>query len=327
MAKISLHPYVISIRRKRSKTDEDITNLFGTKIALVDIIKDALLQYGKKPFLQKKSKKALKFENILETTKVGDVNIIQSLIYYGEYGIIRKIMDTKTGKIDKNLIDPDKTPVFDLTFTYFQDDLIKTKAYLISQTYSGKGYKTILTDLIKSELNAKFDVDVIIEINPLVSHNLVDIMKKEDRIIEIGFVSHDVTKDNASKILSNNDSEIDIDNLRDVNLLLSSSKNKSLVPYEKIDEITSSLKKMVLNSKQTAFYEITKSVMNEIKVKVATPLNDFTVSINSSDLIFKESYSLDDDIVIGSDGRIAHTYIFNKAKKYATSIADRYRNP
>ena len=162
MAKISLHPYVISIRRKRSKTDEDITNLFGTKTALVDIIKDALLQYGKKPFLQKKSKKALKFENILETTKVGDVNIIQSLIYYGEYGIIRKIMDTNTGKIDENLIDPDKTPVFDLTFTYFQDDLIKTKAYLISQTYSGKGYKTILTDLIKSELNAKFDVDVII---------------------------------------------------------------------------------------------------------------------------------------------------------------------
>lgn len=327
MSKISLHPYVISIRKKRSKTDEDINNLFGTNTALMDIIEDALLKYNKKPFLQAKSKKALKFENIPKMTKVGDINIIQSLVYYGEYGIIRKIMDTNTGEIDENLIDPEKTPVFDLTFTYFQDDLIKTKAYLISQTFSGSGYKTILTDLIRLELNEKFKFDVVIEINPLVSHDLVDIMKEEDRIIEIGFVSHDVTKDNASKIFSNNDSEIEIDNLRDVNLSLSSSKNKSLVPYDKIREVTSSLKIMVLNSKQTAFYEITKSVMNEVKVKVATPLNDFTVSINSSDLKFKESYSLDDDIVIGSDGRIAHDYIINEAKRYASSVADRYRNP
>ena len=327
MSKISLHPYVISIRKKRSKIDEDVNNLFGTNTALVDIIKDVLLKYSKKPFLQEKSKKALKFENIPKITKIEDVNIIQSLVYYGEYGIIRKIMDTKTGEIDENLIDPEKTPVFDLIYTYFQDDLIKTKAYLISQTYSGNGYKTILTDLIRLELNAKFNSDVVVDINPLVSHDLVDIMKKEDRIIEIGFISHDVTKDDASKILSDNDHEIEIDNLRDVNLSLSSSKNKSLIPYDKIEEVTSNLKKMVLNSKQTAFYEITNSVANEIKVKVATPLNDFTVSINSNNLKFKESYSLDDDIVIGSDGRIAHDYIINEAKKYATSVADRYRNP
>lgn len=370
MSKISLSPYTIKIRQKRSKENEDISNLFGTGISLIDIVKDALNKYNKKPFLEDNTKKALKFEklpklkreevtenantenqdevigtvdanNKEESVKenvflekviseelgaeIGELTIIQSLVYYGEYGIIRSIMDTSTGDIDAESIDSEKTPVFDLTFTYFQDDLIKRRGYLIAQTYSGKGYKTIFAHLLKEELSEQFEVDVVVEIKPLMCHQLADIVQREDRVTDIIFVSQDVSRDNADNVLPDGNYEIDIDNLKNFNLSLSASKNKSLVPYDMLEKVASSLKKAFLNSKETRFYEITNSELKQIKVKISTPKKDFTVGISSNDLDFRESYTFDDENVIKSDGRIAHRYIANEAKDYSVSVASRYR--
>lgn len=348
MSKISLSPYVITIRGKKAKENEDIDNLFGTNTSLNDIIKKALEKYNKKPFLESVSKKALKFERIPKIKQekdeineesvvmeeviaeevgaiVGELNILQSLVYYGEYGIIRSIMNTSTGDIDIDSIDPEKTPVFDLTFTYFQDKLIKRKAYLLAQTYSGNGYKTILTHLIKAELSEQFEVDIIVEIKPLMCHDLINLVQREDRVTDIIFVSQDVSRDNADKILSDGNHEIDIENLKNYNLSLSASKNRSLVPYDKIGKVTSFLKTAVSNSRNTPFYEITNSELKEIKVKITTPKKEFTVGIDSNNLDFRESYTFNDEDVIKSNGRIAHRYIANEAKEYAISIARRYR--
>ncbi|WP_342305738.1 hypothetical protein [Methanolobus sp. ZRKC5] len=357
MSKISLSPYIIKIRQKYSAEDEDISDLFGTGTSLIDIIKDSLIKYSKKPFLEDTSKKALKFESLpklkQEDTEeldaeneedaikskvflekiiaeelggeIGELTIIQSLVYYGEYGIIRSIMDTKTGAIDAESIDSEKTPVFDMTFTYFQDQLIRNKGYLIAQTYSGKGYKTILTHLIKSELNELSDEDIIVEIKPLMCHQLADIVQREDRITDIIFVSQDVSRDEAEKALPDGNYEIDIDNLKNFNLSLSASKNKSLVPYDKLEKVTSSLKKAFSNTRDTPFYEITNSELKQIKVKISTHKKEFTVGITYENLDFRESYAFEDDDVINSNGRIAHRYIANKAKEYSVSIASRYR--
>ncbi|SFM68239.1 hypothetical protein [Methanolobus profundi] len=342
MSKVNLHPYSITIREKRSKEDQDINNLFGTNKSLIDVISNAISTYNKKPFLQKSSKKALKFEKSPKVTKDKEMDILQSLVYYGEYGIIRKIMDTNTGEIDEKSIDREKTPVFDLTFTYFQDKLIENKAYLIAQTYSRNGYKTILSEMLKKELNEMLkkelgdenEINAIISVNPLVSKELIDIMNHGDRITEIEFISHDVSKDNASKILSttddgvnlNNNELIEIDNLNSVNLSITSSKNESLVPYAKVKELTTFLKKMILNSKDTVFYEVTNSEMNGVKVTVTTPLREFIVKIDSDDLKFRESYPLMDKDVIKKDGTIAHNYVMSEAREYAASVARKYRS-
>ncbi|ETA68241.1 hypothetical protein MettiDRAFT_1695 [Methanolobus tindarius DSM 2278] len=340
MSKVNLHPYSITIREKRSKEDQNINNLFGTNKSLFDLISNAISTYNRKPFLEKSSKKALKFEKSPLITKDEEMDILQSLVYYGEYGIIRKIMDTNTGEIDEKSIDREKTPVFDLTFSYFQDKLIENKAYLIAQTYSRNGYKTILTEMLKKELNemliqeldSESGVDATISINPLVSRELVDIMTHGDRITEIELISHDISKDNASKILSttgndttNNHELIKIDDLNSVNLSITSSKNGSLVPYSKVKELTTSLKQMILNSKDTVFYEVTNSEMKGVKVTVTTPLREFIVKIDSDDLKFRESYPLKDDDVIKKDGSIAHNYVMSEAREYAASVARKYR--
>ena len=124
MAKINLSPYTIRIKQKYSKEDEDISDLFGTKISLYDVISNISLKFKQKPYKQSENQKALKFENKIKTNSNNRVKILQDIIFYGEYGRILKLMDTDTGIMDKNPIDPNKSPVLDFTFTYFEDSLI-----------------------------------------------------------------------------------------------------------------------------------------------------------------------------------------------------------
>lgn len=350
MAKINLSPYTIKIREQRTDKLEDINALFGTKISLFDIINDIVCKYEQKPFTQSDNQKALKFKNKdkLETylesasekaEKVPDahdggntqtderVNFIQDIIYYGEYGILMNIMDVNTGVMQEDNIDPDKSAVLDLTFTYFQDSLINTQSYIIAQTYSNRGYKTIFNNLLRDEIKSRFAKDAIVEIKPILSSQIIDLIKKGGRIIDITFISHDVSKDSADHLLSDSPNKgLIIGNAKTFSVTLSSSKNKSLADPAKIIEFTESLKNMLMNSAEVPFYEMTECKLNEIKLKIATKNKDFMIGISVDDLEFKEVLPLDNDDVILANGAIAHNYIFKQAKDYANSIAERYRD-
>lgn len=350
MAKINLSPYTIKIREQRTNKLEDINALFGTKISLFNIINDIVCKYEQKPFTQSENQKALKFKNkdklktksesaAEKSEKVSDahevgttqtderVNFIQDIIYYGEYGILMNIMDVKTGDMQVDNIDPDKSAVLDLTFTYFQDHLINTQSYLIAQTYSNRGYKTIFNNLLRNEIKSIFDKNVIVEIKPILSSQIIDLIKKDGRIIDITFISHDVSKDSADHLLSDSPNKgLTIGNTKTLSVSLTSSKNQSLINPSKIFDYTEWFKQMLLNSAESPFYEMTECNLNEIKLKIATKNKDFIIGISMDDLEFKEVLPLDNDDVILANGAIAHNYIFKEAKDYANSIAERYRD-
>ncbi|MDD2340768.1 MAG: hypothetical protein PHG79_11135 [Methanosarcina sp.] len=329
MAKINLTPYVIKVRRKRCSVDENLKDLFGTSISLFDIIQEITVNYQKKPFKMPESKKALKFEDKIKTSEENQVKILQNILYYGEYGILRKVMDTNTGVIDPKLIEADKSPVFDLTFTYFQDELILNQSYIIAQSYSNKGYKTVFKSLLESEIKIKFGEDITVEINSILSSGLANLIRKGGRIVDITFTAHKVSKDSTDILLDeNSNNHIMVENAGSFSISLSSSRNKSLISasLDKAREFEDSLKKVVLNAKESPFFEVTKSELSEIKVKISTENKDFTVNISAEDSEFKEVLPFDDEDVILNNGTIAHNYILNEAKDYALSISERYRS-
>lgn len=326
MAKINLSPYTIRIKRKYSAKDEDISDLFGTKISLYDVISNISLKFKQRPYKQSKNQKALKFENKIKTNSNNRVKILQDIIFYGEYGRILKLMDTDTGIMDKNQIDPNKSPVLDFTITYFEDSLIKTQSYIIAQTYSNNGYKTIFHNLLKEEINDRFGIDSTVEINPIISSEIIDLIKRGGRIFDITLISHDISKDSTDHLLSDSSKNcLIIGNTNEISFSLSSSRGANLINIDKIEDFVDSLKKMILNSAETPFYEITKSRLDEIKIKIKTKNKEHTVGISSDDLEFKEIRPLDDEDVILKNGTIAINYILKEARDYSTEIVDMYK--
>lgn len=326
MAKINLSPYVVKIRQKNNKQNEDVSNLFGTNVSLFDVMKEITSTYSIKPFRQSKSQKALRFEGNVKFNTFNRIQIIQDILYYGEYGILMKLMDTNTGLLDDDPIDPDKSPVLDFTFTYFQDSLIKSQSYLIVQTYSNRGYKTVLNDMLRGELSTRFNKDVIVETNPILGSDIVDLVKRGGRIFDITFISHDVSKDSTDHLLVDSSNQgLDINNTKKFSVSVTSSKGSSLVLPSQVESLAESLKKMVLNSAEAPFYEMTNNKLDEVKIKIATHNKDFTVVIDENELEFREILPLNDEDVILDDGTIANTYILNEAKKYSIEISNMYR--
>lgn len=325
MAKINLSPYTIEIRQKRNKENEDLFNLFGTGTSLFDVVKEIIDKYKQTPFKQSKNQKTLKFDDKVKFNNLSRIQLVQDTLYYGEYGVLMRLMDTNTGLMDSNPIDPDKSPVLEFAFTYFQDSLIKKHGYFILQTYSNKGYKTVLNRLLENELNAKFNKDVIIEMNPIISSDIIDLVKKGGRIFDITFISHDVSKDSTNDLLKDSSNQgLNIGHTKQFSMSITSSKGSNLVLPNQIEQFTEYLKKMILNSAEIPFYEMTKSRLDEIKIKIATINKDYTITIDENELEFKEIRPLDDTDVILENGAIASIYILNESMKYASEISKMY---
>jgi|GEM_PF-5689467 len=329
MPKITLSPYIIKIRQKNSQDFEDLENLFGTNKKLFDIIKDIKTDYQKKPFKEEKSKKAIKFENRqIEFFINKELKITQDVVYYGEFGVLRKVMDTETGEINQQAIKSTESPVYDLTFTYAQDTLIKNIGLIIVQSYSRMSYKTVLYEVIRKKLAGEFDIEFMLEINPLIDNELAEIVENGGRIVEINLTSHDIP-DSADILADSKEKEtkIEIKNKKTITFSLASSAGLSLAPIQKLTDLMKNLKP-ILYSDTTVFYEATKCPVDEVKIAVSTDDRNYTFYLDqeeSGDIEFKKVIPLTDVGLISNDGIIKNDSILVIAREHIETIANKYR--
>lgn len=326
MSKINLSPYTIKVKEKNSMKCEDLENLFGKGISLLDVVKEIKSEYKTKPYKQNNSKKAFKFENKTFNYSINNVNIVQDIIYYGEYGVLRKIMNIETGEINPDdVISAEESPVFDLTFTYFQDSLVKYQSYIIVQSYSRMSYKTLFNKLLEDKLKSIFDIEITVDINPLINSELIELVENGGRIVEISLISNDIPKDPADLLLNSQEEKLEIKNTNQVNFSLTSSKGKSLISKDGIIAFERKLRDIVIDPKATPFYEVTKCQVNEIKIKVSTENKDYTVYLDSTGSEFKQTLPLNDNDIISDDGTINNGNILVIARDYVNIVVNKYR--
>ncbi len=330
MAKVNLSPYSVAVNRKYSrKFEEDITDLFGKKIVLSDVIEQIIAKYGKIPFREKASQKALKFDGPVQKTETDRFKIIQSVVYYGAYGILTKIMDVNTGVIDPKLIDKEKSPVVDFIFTYVEDKLNTKFAFLIGQTYSVQGYKSTFEKAMQEELTAitrPYGISPIVNIDPLFNKELIELLISGARMYDLTFIATEVDNDSSDILLSGMKKHgLNISATKSFEVAITSYKNKSLLLPRKAREMIEYLRSMLQNPKRSPFFIMTKSEAKEIKARVITPTREFTVGIGSDDFEFREILALDEAQSITTDGAINQGYILGEAKQYAETIAEKYK--
>lgn len=329
LPKMALSPYVVKVRKKNSSEPEDLDNLFGEGKTLFDIIKEIKSDYKLKPYNEDKNKKAIKFENkAIEYNINKGVRITQDIVYYGEYGVLRKVMNIDTGEINQAAINSNESPVYDLTFTYAQDSLVKGHGILIVQSYSRMSYKTVLTELIKNKLNSIFENELSLDINPLVDDELIELIEKGGRVVEINLISHDISKESADILLESKKNQIEVRNTNKITLALTSSNGTSLAPIKDLQNLINNLRNVV-NSTTTPFYEVTKCYVNTVKIKVSTDSQNYTFCLDqddSGDFEFKKIIPLNDDSLISNDGVINNGSILVLAREHIESIANKYRS-
>lgn len=331
MPRISLSPYVIKVKKKRSKQCENLETLFGTNTSLVDVIKTIKSEYKTKPYKVKNSKKAFKFQDMDKLDyNIDGIKITQDIIYYGEYGVLQGIMNTDTGEIKPEAIGKDESPVVELTFTYAQDSLVKFQSYIIVQSYSKMSYKTIFNSLLKEWLEDKFKTEITVDIDPLIDSDLVKIIESEGRIVEINLMSHDVPREAAENLLKSTargleEATIEIENMDEIKLSLSPSKGRSLAPIRTLSTLERNLRQMVLNSNNTPFYEVTNCEVKTINVKVASESKDYTVYLDPGQPRFKQILPITEEDIISEEGIINNGSILITAREYVGSIVGKYR--
>lgn len=329
MPKVNLSPYLIQIREKQSDEYEDVDDLFGTGTSLQEIIESIISDFSGagSVFKEEKGQKALKFEGNAESHPQAPIDIVQDTVYHGEYGIVRDVLDVDSGSINEDELSSSETPVFDMIFTYFEDSLLEKYGFVMVQRYSIYGYKTTFHRLLRQKIRGTLHEDAMVEMKPLISSELVEILERGGRLTDLKLIAHDVSPDSANQASSDlSESGLAVQNTNRIEFNFSAGSNLNLALPTRVDDLVDKMKEIVLNSEDTPFYELTSTEIDEIKAKVDDNGKSRTLTVGPEGERVREELPVEDNDAVNEDGTINRDLIKGHATDYARNVIDKYRD-
>jgi len=309
MAKFKLVPYSIRVRKKNSDQNLDLSSIPTSKgnIDLIDLFEKLCKEYSNDVYERKKEKRTLCVINHLNNK---DKKVISGIIKSGEYGFEADFYDTHLKKRIQSARKEEYSEEMPFFFLLNSPKKNKDIGFIIAQKFRQYGIKTILEKALLDVLR-DYSKDLIIELNPLISDKLLNILKSSDKLIEIKFIKKEVPKDVADKNLIKNYE--DIEEVRSFKV----KRNRDLLLKSK-ENIVKALKNV-----EYPFSEIKKEKYDAVKLIVER--NKTTSTITIEDLPrFRECMPLNPKSNDLERGFPKEQYLNKKAKEYLNIILKSY---
>jgi hypothetical protein len=330
MVRVNLSVYSVKIKEKRSRNSlTRIDNLFASGTPFSEILEDTIKKYSKsklKPYLDKDNQKAICFINSnddLVPKEDSRLKVKKITLYYGLYGRIQEVLNTRTGAVDETLGE-DMSPVMEYAVTFVEDTQVKSHAYLIVQSYSQLGYKSTLERVLSEEIHKSFP-KCTLKIEPVVSPELIKKIEEEGKVMSVIFSANTFPRDSADAKRLLNSMQIKENNAKSVELTILGTKDKTLIPKTGISTFVEKARAVIKNGDATAFYSVAKIVPTNIRAQIALDNRSLTMSVNKEELEINEVFELKESSAI-QNGRINEEYIFKKSIESILTIVNKYKD-
>jgi len=279
MARFKLVPYSIRIKdisRDRYVALDKIpvnrihTNSSNSFIDFYGIFVDFCDRYTENNIINREdSQKTLFFERY---TSKPSYRIVYGTIKSGDYGYEADFLDIRQRRLIRSARQSHHSELIPFFFLLHLP-LVRNRdrGFLILETFRNQGIKSILQDALEGYLkDITGQNNLRLEINPLISQELVQKLESADRILEIKFIKRKIPRNVADKNLLENYEDIYEERSFKI------KRNRSL---RFIGGITDNLIAKLKNV-EYPYYEIQDEKYDQIKIVIESEGSTHTLTIN-----------------------------------------------
>ncbi|MBI2558210.1 hypothetical protein HYW20_02720 [Candidatus Woesearchaeota archaeon] len=309
MARFKLVPYSIRIRNKHSDKNLDLTKIPTNKgdVSFFTMFEKLCKDYNSDVYERKKEQKTL---CVVNSVPINTKNIISGTIKSGEYGFEADFFDTKLRKRMQSARKEEYSEELPFFFLFHIPKKNVDIGFIILEKFKQYGIKIILQKVL-TEILEKHNKDLIIEVNPLISEKLLNILKSSEKLIEIKFLKKEVPKDVADKNLIKNYEDISEEHSFKI------KRNKEIILNIK-DEIEKALKNV-----DYPYSEIQNEKYDEVRLIVKRDGTTSTISLEDVPR-FRECMPISPKTSDLERGFPKEAYLYNKSKEYLNNILKSY---
>ncbi len=196
MTRHKLIPYLVQVKKKHAHNYENLGALPITNNTTTDFFQifKRILTPQSQVLLQ--HKKTVSAETIKES--VGET-AVWGTINAGEFGITADLYNMRQRTRKRQARKDDDSEEYPFFFLFHQPrQTHPNQGFLILSEFKKNGIKTILEYLLQKQISS-LNQDLWVKITPLISADLMSVIRNADKVQEVKFVAHEVSRDIADR--------------------------------------------------------------------------------------------------------------------------------